>query len=323
MLGILPPTPVVVVVITVIVVIGVVVVFVRVRRQSWTGYSDKRLWEWMKLLIVPIFIAGATAVFSVLSTQTQQQIEDDRVRQAVLQSYIQDMTGLLLDKHLATSEPDQPVRDIARSSTLAAVRQLDTERKAILLLFLYESDLIRPIDPVISLRGADLLGANLSGANLRGAWLGGIDLNSAILPGADLRDADLNNANLSNANLSNANLSNAYLVNANLSNATLRGVDLNYAKLMDANLEIVKLFGSKLWNADLTSANLLGANLSNAKLSDDTLLVNATLRGVDLSGAEGWTNDHSLQVASLSGFMPDGTWMTEEEWEEFKKRYRP
>jgi uncharacterized membrane protein len=79
----------------------------------------------MTLLIVPIFIAGATAVFSLISAQSQQEIEADRVQQTILQSYIQDMTELLLDRGLATSEPDRLVRDIARSSTIAAVLQLD------------------------------------------------------------------------------------------------------------------------------------------------------------------------------------------------------
>jgi hypothetical protein len=89
-------------------------------RRDWLGFlglRDKTLWDLMGLLIVPLFIAGATLFFSLFElqredrrVQAQQQIEDDRVRQTVLQSYIRDMTGLLLDKGLATSEPDHPVR---------------------------------------------------------------------------------------------------------------------------------------------------------------------------------------------------------------------
>jgi flagellar biosynthesis/type III secretory pathway M-ring protein FliF/YscJ len=113
-------------------------------RRDWLGVRDKTAWDWLSLLIVPLFIViatvVATAVLNYFETerenkraealrqadreraQTQQQIEDDRVRQSVLQSYIQDMTELLLDRGLATSEHDQPIRDIARSSTLTAVR---------------------------------------------------------------------------------------------------------------------------------------------------------------------------------------------------------
>jgi hypothetical protein len=150
-------------------------------RRDWLGVRGKTAWDWMSLLIVPLFIVVATVVATAVLNyfenqrenqraealrqadieradaqveaesrrlQAQQQIEDDRVRESVLQSYMQDMTRLLLDKGLARSEADQPVRSIARSSTLTAVRQLDGDRKGILLQFLHESKLIEAADPV-------------------------------------------------------------------------------------------------------------------------------------------------------------------------------
>jgi uncharacterized protein YjbI with pentapeptide repeats len=63
--------------------------------------------------------------------------------------------------------------------------------------------------------------------------------------------------------------------------------------------------------ADLRHANLRGANLNNANLD-----------GADLSGVKGWTNEQLAQAESLvNATMPDGTKMTEEAWEAFKKRY--
>ena len=79
-------------------------------RRDWLGFlgfRGKTVWDLMGLLTVPLVIALAGWWLSEVSTRNQQQIEDDRVRQTVLQSYIQDMTELLLDKGLATSEPDQ------------------------------------------------------------------------------------------------------------------------------------------------------------------------------------------------------------------------
>jgi hypothetical protein len=115
--------------------------------RDWTGFRGKTLWDLLGLLIVPVVIALAGWWLSEVSTrnqqrienqraQAQQRIEDDRVRESVLQSYIQHMTELLLDKGLAISKQDQPVRSIARSSALTAVRQLDGDRKGILLQFL-------------------------------------------------------------------------------------------------------------------------------------------------------------------------------------------
>jgi uncharacterized protein YjbI with pentapeptide repeats len=197
------------------------------------------------------------------------------------------MTALMLDRGLATSESNSPVWHIARSSTLAAVVQLNGQRKAILLKFLFESNLIGAINPIIKLSGADLTTADLSGANLRGA-----DLFRANLSGADLGNVILNTADLYGANLSGANLYGANLIQADLSDADLSDAFLRFANLSDA---------------DLRGANLRGAYLIQA----------------NLSGARGWTNKQLAQALSLLGAtLPDGTVMTEEAWEEFMKRHR-
>jgi uncharacterized protein YjbI with pentapeptide repeats len=265
----------------------------------------KTLWDWMELLIIPLFIAGATLFFGFFElqredrrAQAQQQIEDDRARQTVLQLYIQDMTELLLHEGLAKSQSDNPIRQIARASTLTATRQLDADRKGILLQFLYDSDLIGKadligeiVDPIISVSGADLVNANLSGANLSGAFLTEADLSGAYLSGADL-----SGAYLVEADLRGANLSYAFLTEADLSNADLRGADLSHAYLGHS------------YTAGVGSPSRYrgGTNLS----------------GANLSGAIGWTNEELAQAESLvEATMPDGTVMTEEAWEEFKKSY--
>jgi hypothetical protein len=167
--------------------------------RDWLGVRGKTAWDWLALLIVPLFIVVATVVVTTVLNYfenqrenqradalrkadteradtlleaenrralAQQQIEDDRARGAVLQSYIQDMTKLLLEEQLATSGLNEPIRAIARSSTLTAIRQLDADRKGVLLQFLHESNLIRETNPIISLNGANLSNANLTGADL-------------------------------------------------------------------------------------------------------------------------------------------------------------
>jgi uncharacterized protein YjbI with pentapeptide repeats len=315
-----------------------------------TGCRGKTLWDWMSLLIVPLVIVAATAVLSYFESEreskrrtdaqevenrraaalrkadieradalleaenrralAQQRIEDDSVKQTLLESYIRDISDLLLHEGLFIPKPSvpigeqppdssdvSPVKQIARARTLTTVRQLDGARKALLLQFLYESNLIgasteeegfiiTKVEPIINLIDADLSSADLSGANL-------------------------SFANLSFANLSFANLSRANLLDANLSDANLSGADLRNADLIDADLS-----GADLVNADLFSANLFNAGLRRA------LLVGADLSGAGLSDAEGWTNEQLARAESLVGAtMPDGTVMPEEAWEEFKKRY--
>jgi uncharacterized protein YjbI with pentapeptide repeats len=257
------------------------------------GFRGKTLWDLMSLLIVPIVIALAGWWLSEVSRQNQQKIEDqrakaeqeietDRARESVLQSYIQNMTDLLLDKGLATSDLTHPVRSIARSSTLTTLRQLDADRKGILLQFLHESNLITVGDPIIILSDADLTGAILRDAGLTGA-----DLRSADLIGADLHDAHLSRAELRDAHLTGADLRDAYLFDADLSDA-----DLGRAIPSDA---------------DLTGADLTGA-----------ILISADLRGAKGWTNEQLAQAESLVGATL----PNGTEMNEEGWEEFKKSYR-
>jgi uncharacterized protein YjbI with pentapeptide repeats len=178
-------------------------------------------------------------------------------------------------------------------------------------------------------RGAFMDDADLSLANLRdailGAYLSDTHLSDTNLKGAILR-ANLNGADLSGADLSLANLRDAYLSLANLSAANLSGAYLSDAYLSLANLRDADLRGTNLSGAYLSLANLRDADLSFANLSgaylSSTNLRNAYLSGADLRDAKGWTNEQLAQAASLVGTtLPDGTVMTEEAWEEFKKRY--
>lgn len=145
-------------------------------RRDRLGFRDRTLWDWMELLIVPLFIAGATLFFSFFELQR----EDDRVKQALLESYIRDMSELLLHEGLfkpwvpiGEQPPDteiSPVGQIARARTLTTIRQLDGERKGLLLQFLIESQLLgysiecsndylpECARPAIYMWGADLRG---------------------------------------------------------------------------------------------------------------------------------------------------------------------
>ena len=282
---------------------------VRYRLFDLTGFQDKKLWDFLGLLIVPIVIALAGWWLSDVSTRRQQEIEDRRAQDSLLQSYIQDMTNLLLNRGLATSKPDSLIAQVARANTLSAIPRLDSRRNRILLRFLSDSNLLSS-GSVALLSGAELIRA---------------DLMYADLSGAELIRADLSNANLSGASLSDANLFNALLFRANLSNANLEGANLKDAWLTDADLKDAWLNDADLRGAaigtDLSGVSLEGANLSGAYLRD------ADLGGANLSGAElsdaNVTNNQLAQAASLVGAtLPNGTILTEEGWEEFKKDYR-
>ena len=233
----------------------------------WTvkGVAGKTSWEWLELLIVPLFLAmGAFYLEARVESRQERiaadryeqeaRIADERAKQDVLDNYLEKMQGLLLDRGLRESSEDSEVRSVARAITTTAIQELGAERNAVLINFLQESDLVGHVkkESIALLRELDLRNVNLSGANL-----GYTNLTITSLDNTNLSDAYLLYADLSNAVLSGTNLSDAYLSNANLIGADLLDADLNGADLGDANLRY----------ADLSTAK----NLSEEQLEESAL----------------------------------------------------
>ncbi len=237
--------------------------------------------------------------------QAEKDRAEDRQRDDAIEAYINSISDLLVGKSLSILAK-QKARgmlkkgqqdlldagmDVIRARTLSIFRRFtdyedrnrtDGERKGSILLFLYDTGLIRKqkedeqgqedtepkqFQALLSLSGADLSGANLSGADLKGANLKGADLS-----GADLRFARLNGADLSGADLIGANLIGANLGYADLSYANLSGARLNGANLNGANLSGARLSGARLSRADLGGADLRSAILFTVDLSQTNSL---------------------------------------------------
>jgi uncharacterized protein YjbI with pentapeptide repeats len=234
----------------------------------------KTLWDWLQLLIIPVVLAAGGYLFNFTVSRnesqaatdrdkTERDITSDNQREEALQSYIDKISELLLEKQLRESQAEDEVRTIARVRTLTTLPRLDPKRKGSVLLFLAESGLIGD-HPTIDLNRADL-----SGVQLYKPWLSEANLQETDLSKADLYEAYLLGANLSKADLYEAHLAWAVLHAVKLREANLIGADLHGAELGEADLR----------EADLTEANLLSANLENANLR------NAILRSANLSEA--------------------------------------
>jgi uncharacterized protein YjbI with pentapeptide repeats len=310
-------------------------------KWSWTGFSGqnsstKTLWDWLQLLgvlAIPAVIGIGAWVFTTKQVQAREAEHIDNQREEALQDYIDEMLKLLLVNDLRHASDDDEVRKIARVRTLTVLRRLDPDRKASVLHFLQEADLVNKDTCLVELEGVDLSEArlngirldgvnlheaNLSGANLNGASLCGTNLSGARLSGAYLNDADLSKADLSEAdlseanlgwgilggpagsrillgpsNLSEANLHRAKLNDANLRGTNLRGADLSGVHPSGVNLSGANLSNANLSNVDLSDVDLSAVNLSNANLSN-AKLSRANLPGADLSGA-------NLSGVDLSG----------------------
>jgi hypothetical protein len=99
--------------------------------RSWTGFKEKKLWDWLDLLsalAIPLVLAAAGFMFTTQQDARQQQIENQRAeaerelavqraQDEALQAYFDQMNTLLLERNLRESEEDSEVRTLARART--------------------------------------------------------------------------------------------------------------------------------------------------------------------------------------------------------------
>ena len=76
------------------------------------GFRGKTLWDWLQLLIVPAILIGVTFAWSATQTRSDNRREDRRIaadraaaeearQDATLQGYLDQMSGLMLDRETA------------------------------------------------------------------------------------------------------------------------------------------------------------------------------------------------------------------------------
>lgn len=245
-----------------------------------TIYSQTA-WEWLKLILSPGIIAIGIAV----TNEYLKTREKDKDLQKILKDYLDRMTQLMLSdfwpnakeiKGEIDEDKQKRVLSLAQALTLTVLREIDGNRKGVVVRFLHESGALE----VLSLKYADLSEANLvetdlSNSSLIKANLSGANLEKANLSGVDFSDANLSEANLSEVTLQDSQLLDPIsfrkfllkdrLTGENRIKVLLKGADLTNAKLNGATLRNVDLEGANLTKADLTNAVIRNSNLSNTK----------------------------------------------------------
>jgi hypothetical protein len=143
--------------------------------REWLGVGERRwkkapdeevqpaktLWDWLQLLIVPAILIGVTFAWSGLQTKSDNareegciaadnRREDRRIaadraaaeearQDATLQTYLDQMSALMLDRKLLSSEDGSAVMAVARTVTLTTLRRLNGSRKGEVVRFLTEA----------------------------------------------------------------------------------------------------------------------------------------------------------------------------------------
>jgi uncharacterized protein YjbI with pentapeptide repeats len=234
------------------------------RFREWLGLGGTGektgldLLQAVAAISIPIVVVVMGAIFTRAQSESQQKAEEQRAQGTALQSYLDQMSELLIDGDLRNSNQDDEVRTLARARTLTILNSLDGQSKGSVMRFLKEAELIeqgkfhdRSDYPIINLYRADLAEADLTYGNLY--------------------RTDLFQANLSGADLSGASMLDASLIDADLSGADLSGADMSRTVLTLADLSGANLAGNDLTTSTLDGADLSGANLSDAKITDEQL----------------------------------------------------
>ena len=140
---------------------------------QWTGFRDsaplrgerrtKRLWDWLVLLIVPGVLAFGVLWFNVQQRSTEREIALDSTQADALQAYLDRMSGLLVSTSVAELRQSKTMTGLMRTLTLTVLNELEGDRRGTVLLFLQDSGLIQPPEPIVDLRQATLDDAELSG----------------------------------------------------------------------------------------------------------------------------------------------------------------
>jgi uncharacterized protein YjbI with pentapeptide repeats len=224
------------------------------RIWQWTGINEKRGWDFIQLVLVPITLLFATSALQQFSKHQEEQIEAEKAKQTTLTSYFNDMSTLLQKK-----KPDAPFDPntfiIAQAKTITVLQSLDRTRQNRVIQFLESSDL------------SELLyQARMIKAKLKES-----DLSDAKFTETNFSFADLSGAELIGTNFIRANLTEANFVGANLYRVSFNGTDLRGVILKDAKLGEADLSGAKnLTDKQLETAKLCKTKLpQNSKLNPD------------------------------------------------------
>jgi len=212
-----------------------------VERQNIT------FWQIVGTVLIPVIggllIGWAGFRFNLRQREREEAVESQQAQDNAIQAYLDQMSDLLVDRHLRSLPKGSDIHRLAEARTLEVLLGLDSERKRRPLTLVYGLGLIKN-----RLHTADRDRALLDVENL--------SLNNLDTGERDGALLDLQNLSLDHADLTELSLRDAYLRFADLRGADLQGSDLSGADLSYADLR-----GANLTNTDLSAVNLSGANL--------------------------------------------------------------
>lgn len=228
-------------------------------------------------ILVPLMIGFLTIAMAVVqlhiaNIQREQDLHMSDVTRwdKVLANYIKDVSELFTNSKYSLQANNTLFNSLLRAKSLTALRQLDTTRKAYLIQFLYDSDVLFVNQNPIDLSGAPLDATDLSTPKAYGRKISSLEniaLSDVSLTGASFALRSLVNADFQSADLTKVNFRLTNLENVKFLSATLRFTNFTGAYCKNANFR----------ESDLTGSNIKDDQLREAKTIFLAILPNGTL----------------------------------------------
>jgi hypothetical protein len=101
-------------------------------RPGWVGVTDKKVRDYLELLIVPAALALGVYWLNKAQREREMEIVEHRSQDEALQAYLDQMTHLITDKErpVREAQPGDNLSSVARARTLTVLPGLDSSRKA-------------------------------------------------------------------------------------------------------------------------------------------------------------------------------------------------
>ena len=235
--------------------------------------NRSRTKDWCKIILsglVPFVLGVFTIVFSLQqqSLSTKQNELDrwnqlDGQQQTIFNAYINDISNLLLQISDTNKTREKKILLYVKTKTLTALRNLNSERKKYILLFLYESGFLQ--DSSLQLTGADFNDVQLIGPyKLDRLYLPNVfwanalfidcTLNRAIFDQSHMINARFINSSVERASFRETLMNNVHFVRTSVFNVNFTGASLVQGNFLEANI---------VQTIDFTNADLLNAHLTH------------------------------------------------------------
>ncbi|CAF1048810.1 unnamed protein product [Adineta steineri] len=192
-------------------------------------------------------------------------LADNRQMDVVLATYFKEMSDLFLSPNFTLGD-NNIMATVIRAKTLTALRQMDTKRKAYIILFLFESKMLTNNQHPIDLSGADLDGLDLS-----------VSPRMRYMKQASLRNISLMHISLANATFANRDLSDSNFNFATLSNVNFEGCHIERTSFLNATLQNTKFGDAFVRDTEFSGSDLNGSNISPIQMRYNLLMFDVVL----------------------------------------------